>query len=145
MPWYYYSGKTVRPIPVKKGLSKSVRPHKKVEILEMTLEVQALVNKRELRRTSPPMGAESIADKPVPELKVEDVVRKSELASRFAEKGKTISKGIPPKTKSGEQEMTEVEMNVAKNGSSGPADGVVEAESLPKVEEKKGKKKGRRL
>lgn len=144
MPWYYYSGKTVRPILVKKGLSKSTRPHKKVEILEITPEVQALIIKKELRRTSPPKGAESIADKPVAEIKIEEVVEKSELAKKFAEKGKTVSRSIPPKTKSGKQEMTEGELNVVKKGVDVPVDGVVEDESLPDVEGKKRKKKGRR-
>jgi hypothetical protein len=147
MPWYYYSGKTVRPIPVKKGLSRSVRPGRKIEISEITQEAQALISKKELRRCAPP-GTQgkgmSIKDAPVPEKKLTDVLPKSEMARKFAEKGRTTSPGIPPKTSSGKPEMTEGEMQIAENGTKAePVDGVVEAESLPSDGKKKNKK-GRR-
>jgi len=103
MAWYYYSGTVVRPIPLKKGLSKSVRPKSKVEILEMTVEVQALIRKGQLRLTGKPKGAPSVADAPVPQKKVADVMGKSAMAKKIAEKGTTTSATIPPISKNPEQ------------------------------------------
>lgn len=147
MTWYYYTGKTVRPVPIKNGVSKSVRPGRKVEILVITSEAQALIRKGELRRTGAPKNAKSAVDILVPSKSIKDVVEKSEFASKFAEKGKTTSASIPPKTKSGKQEMTEGELNVANQGGEDPPDddGVVEVAELPKDENGlKKKKKGRR-
>lgn len=110
MSWYYYSGKTVRPVPVKKGLSKSVRPHSKIEILEMTMEAQALIRKKELRVTGKPKGAKSVADEPVPLKNIKDVVKIPERAISVAEKGATTSASMPPKTSSGKPQMTEGEI-----------------------------------
>lgn len=110
--WYYYSGKTVRPIPVKKGLSKSVRPNTKIEILEETVEVAALIRSGQLRITGRPPGAPSVAEAPVPQKKIEDVLGKSELAKRFAEKGKTKAAGIPP-VSIRPPELTEAEAEIS--------------------------------
>ena len=112
MAWYYYSGKTVRSIPVKRGLSKAVRPHSKIEILKETIEVRALIRKGQLRKTGKPKGAMSVIEEPIPDKTVKEVVDKSPLARFFAEKGKTKSSGIPPVSKTG-IEMTEHELNVS--------------------------------
>jgi hypothetical protein len=113
MAWYYYSGRIARPIPVKKGLSKSVKPNTRVEILENSKEVAALIRKRELRLTGKPRGAGSVADEPVLNADVRSVVEKSELAMKFAEKGKTGSPGVPPVARGG-QEQTHAELNISK-------------------------------
>lgn len=154
MAWYYYSGKVARPIPVKRGLSKSVRPRSRVEILEETMEVKVLIRKGELRRTGKPKGAPSVADEPAANVAVKDVVEKSELAQKFAEKGKTTGPGIPPVAKDG-PEMTEAELNtpavdkVAPPSEDGKAsedvaEEVDRAGKLPDDVKKKGSKKRRR-
>ena len=119
MAWYYYTGKTVRPIPVKKGLSKAVRPHSRIEILEETIEVRALIRKGELRRTGKPKGATSVADEPVPEKTVKEAIGKSALARFFAEKGKTKAPSIPPVSKTG-VELTEHEIEAEKMSGASP-------------------------
>ena len=109
MGWYYYSGTVVRPIPVKKGLSKSVRPKSKVEILEMTPEANALIRKGQLRVTSRDKGAVPAAQVPVPQKTVADVVPKSDMAKNVAEKGVTTAATLPPKKPVGNPETTEGE------------------------------------
>lgn len=114
MPWYYYSGNISRPIPVKQGLSVSVKSHSRVEILEPNLrEVQALIKKGVLRRTGRPAGVvRSVADEPI--VKRSDIVAvtpKSALASRIAEKGVTSNKGQAPRKLKGRPEMTEGELS----------------------------------
>jgi hypothetical protein len=111
MAWYYYSGKTARPIPVKRGLSKSVRPHSKVEILEETIEVKALIRKGQLRKTGKPKNMSLVSDEPIPDKTIKEVIGKSPLARFFAEKGITKSSNMPPVSKVG-MEMTEHELNV---------------------------------
>ena len=64
MAWYYYTGKAVQSILVKAGLSMAIKPHTKVEILDMTPPTKALINKGVLRRTSKPKGAVSVKDIP---------------------------------------------------------------------------------
>lgn len=111
--WFYYSGNISKPIPVKKGLSISVRPHTKIEITEPGIrEVQALIRKGLLRRTGRPVGVKPVED--MPTTTPEDIIRvtpKSELARKFAEKGVTKSKSQTPKKK-GSVEMTEGELEV---------------------------------
>lgn len=123
MPWFYFSGHVVRAVPVSRNGSVAVRPNTKVEILEVTPESQALINQGTLRRTSPPRGAKSIADQPMPTtLRVEDVVPKSALALNFAEKGVTTSKDLPPKKLVGKPEYTIHEMEMqAKARTNAPA------------------------
>jgi len=139
MAWYYYAGKAVRSIQVKPGLSFAVRPHTKVEILEETTEARALIRKGELRRTGKVAGATPVSDIPVPEQKVEDVMEKSLLARKFAEKGKTTAPSIPPKSKNA-QEMTEDEIRIreiVKDGQEGPGvdAGPVVVEPVPQEDE----------
>lgn len=113
MPWYYYSGNISRPVPVKKGLSVSVRPHSKVEISEPNLtEIQALLRKGLLRRTGRPAGATSLVKEAPVVVKgdIEKVTKKSELASRIAEKGVTGDPGKAPKKRKGKPELTEGEL-----------------------------------
>ena len=112
MPWFYYSGNVPKSMPVKKGLSVSVPPHSKVEILEPGLrEVQALKKKGLLRRTGRPAGAKSIADVlPTTAADIRAVTPKSAMALKIAEKGVTTDKGQAPKKPKGSPEMTEGEL-----------------------------------
>lgn len=108
----------MRPIPVKHGLSKSVRPKSKIEILEVTAEVQALLRKGHLRLTGKPKGAQSVAEVPVPKQTVADVLKRSEMAGRIAEKGLTTSATIPPVSRN--PEMTDGELVADEKGSGEP-------------------------
>lgn len=108
MAWYYYTGNVPRSIPVKKGLSKVVTRCSRVEILEMTLEVQVLIRKKMLRRTGVPKGALSVAEDPVVDQAIESVVEPPKMARSVAEKGKTKSAKIEP-VSSGKVEMTDGE------------------------------------
>ena len=102
----------------------------------LTVEVKKVADKQT------PMTSEILG--PPEKVGFDNKGRPTVAAKKFAEKGKTVSRSIPPKTKSGKQEMTEGELNVVKKGVDVPVDGVVEDESLPDVEGKKRKKKGRR-
>lgn len=157
MAWYYYTGKTVCSIPVKKGLSIAVRPHSKIEILDETVEVRALKRRGELRLIAPPKGAVSVQDIPVPVQDIAKIVPKSDFARSFAEKGVTLSPGISPRKRVGKPEMTEGEIAVAEaasvpaevqtpeavNDDGGDTSNVDQAEELPEDKEKQGKKKRR--
>lgn len=153
MAWYYYTGRVARPIPVKKGLSKSVRPNTKVEILELTAESEALIRKKELRRTGAPKCAKPVAEEPVTNVDVKKVVEKSDLAKMFAEKGFTKAPGMPPIAKAG-PEMTEAELNAPKveeadtsedgEKTDDDVEDVDRDEELPDDSNKKGKRKKRR-
>jgi hypothetical protein len=132
MAWYYYTGTVPRPIAVKKGLSVSVRPYTKVEILDETLEVKALIRKKQLRRTGKPKGSDSVVDAPVTDTGVRVDVIKSDMAKVVAEKGKTSASGIAPVSKS-EQEMTDGELGKVHKFESGEerkAEGIKEDESV---------------
>lgn len=150
MTWYYYSGKVPRPIQVKKGLSKIVRPRTKVEILELNQESKALIRKKELRVTGKDKTALPVADEPVIDVSVKKVVRKSELARKFAEKGVTSSPGMPPVAKYG-PELTEAEQGIGAvkldSGEKPLEDGAEEVdrdEKLPDDSKSGGNKKRRR-
>jgi hypothetical protein len=114
MPWYYYSGKVVRPIMIEKGRSVSVRPNTKVEIIdESTIEFKSLCRRGFLRRTSRPKNLE-VDKKEISTKTVKDVVPKSKMAKIIAEKGITVSKDIPPESKFS-VELTEGEQQLVEN------------------------------
>lgn len=114
MPWYYYSGKVVRPIMIEKGRSVSVRPNTKVEIIdESTIELKSLCRRGFLRRTSRPKNLE-VDKKEISTKTVKDVVPKSKMAKTIAEKGITVSKDIPPESKFS-VELTEGEQQLVEN------------------------------
>lgn len=129
MTWYYHSGKTVRPIPVKKGLSKSVRPNSRVEILELTSESKALIRKHELTICGKPKGAKSIADEPIPSTDIAAAIGVTPMARSIAEKGKTTDSKIAPTT-IGIPQMTEGEL------ATGSATPLIEEENAEDVEKK---------
>jgi len=136
MAWYYYSGPIPQAIRVSSTKSVAVHPHSKVEILEVTREVQALLNAQVLRRCGRPLGAKSLADEPVaPPVRMQDVVPKSSLAQHFAEKGVTPSKTMPPKKPVGSPEYTIHEVALAEKGIVAPSGGdlVVEVETAAPV------------
>jgi len=149
MAWYYHSGKVVRPVPVKKGLSVAVRPHSKVEILEVTPEVDALIRKGLLRITGKPKGAPSVKDAYVPSTNMANV-KVSSIGNNVAEKGFSKSPSMKP-VADGIQQMTvdEADLFEGSNADSGlNADGVVKekvdhVEELPKNKKKKNKGKDR--
>jgi len=129
MAWYYYSGPITQAIRVSSTKSVAVHPHSKVEILEVTREVQALLNAQVLRRCGRPLGAKSIADEPVaPPVRIQDVLPKSSLAQHFAEKGVTPSKAMPPKKPVGSPEYTVHELALAEQGIPAPIGGGPAAE-----------------
>jgi len=152
MAWYYYSGPIPQAIRVSSTKSVAVHPHSKVEILEVTREVQALLNAQVLRRCGRPLGAKSIADEPVaPPVRIQDVLPKSSLAQHFAEKGVTPSKAMPPKKPVGSPEYTVHELALAEKGITAPSGGapavdvapaapVVPAEEKPEESSKKKKR-----
>lgn len=109
MPWYYYSGSIVRSIQVSDRISVAVRPHSKVEIDKTTKETQLLINSGLLRRTG---GAKDSEKRKVSDLKIQDVLPKSDLAKAIAEKGVTSSMSLPPKKPVGAPEMTEGEISL---------------------------------
>ena len=114
MAWYYYSGRVTRPIRVCSTKSVAVRPNSKIEILEVTPDVQGLLRTGELRRTGRPLGAKSLEDQPpAPQVRMQDVLPKSQLAQHFAEKGVTTSSSMPPKRPKGVQEFTVHELAAA--------------------------------
>ena len=136
MAWYYYSGPIPQAIRVSSTKSVAVHPHSKVEILEVTREVQALLNAQVLRRCGRTLGAKSLADEPVaPPVRMQDVVPKSSLAQHFAEKGVTPSKTMPPKKPVGSPEYTIHEVALAEKGIVAPSGGdlVVEVETAAPV------------
>lgn len=84
MAWYYYSGKIVRPIPVSKGKSVSVRTGSKVEILELTDESKALISKGELRITGRPKDASS--DNSYGNTSIKNLIKESDMRKTFERK-----------------------------------------------------------
>lgn len=112
MSWYYYSGNVVRSIPQGRFKSVAVRPNTKVEILEVTQEVQALISQGVLRRTGKPLGAVSLSDQPPrTPIRIQDVVPKSPLAMYVAEKGVTKDPGVAPQKPLGKPEHTVHELS----------------------------------
>jgi hypothetical protein len=107
MPWYYYSGTVVRPVPRGDGVTVAARPHTKVEIVKPTPETQAMIRKNLLKRTGPPKEVKE--RKPVDTKKIREVVPKSTMARFFAEKGETDSAKMKPRVRVGKPEMTEPE------------------------------------
>ena len=121
MAWYYYSGPVTRPVRVSSTKSVAVRPNSKIEILEVTPDVQALIRSGCLRRTGRPLGAQSIADQePAPQVKMKDVLQRSSLAQHFAEKGVTTSSVMPPTKTVGAQEYTVHELAMDEADQSAP-------------------------
>lgn len=113
MAWYYFSGNVVKSIPVSRTKSVAVRPHSKVEILEVTQEVQAMLSAGILKRTGKPLGSVSMEDAPpVPRVHLRDVLPPSSLAQNFAEKGVTSSATMPPRKPLGSPEFTVHELSV---------------------------------
>lgn len=84
MAWYYYSGKIVRPIPVSKGKSVSVRTGSKVEILELTDESKALISKGELRITGRPKDAST--DNSYGDTNIKNLIKESDMRKTFERK-----------------------------------------------------------
>lgn len=137
MAWYYYSGRVVRAIPQTRTKSVAVRPNTKVEILEVTKEVQALISQGVLRRTGRPVGATSVADKaPQEPVRMQDVVQKSSLAMHFAEKGMTESKDMPPRKSVGKPEFTVHEVASAE---AAPPEAAAELPAAPAAKSSKKK------
>lgn len=124
MAWYYYTGKAVQSVQVKAGLSLAVKPHSKVEIIDMNQTTQVLINKGLLRRTGKPKGAVSVKDTPVPTEKLADVMPKSDLAMIVAEKGATSSPHIAPTSKNVEvteaEKMAAVAKKISEQGNATP-------------------------
>jgi len=145
MGWYYYSGKVVRPIMIKKGRSVSVRPNSRVEVLdESTFEFKSLSRRGLLRRTGKPKNL-NVEEKPVPTKRVEDVVVKSDMAKSIAEKGVTKSKDVLPSSKI--VELTDGEETLGKDLEEDKENvgDVDKAEELPlgEYKSKEGKKRRR--
>jgi len=118
MSWYYYSGVVVRPIPVKKGVSVSVRPATKIEIIEMTPEADALVRCGQLRIASRDHNAKNIRD--VLEVTKKDMrliiaQNSNTMLNVVAEKHKIVN-GVAKEICSGVQ-FTEGELEFVKNDS----------------------------
>ena len=111
MAWYFYTGSVVRPIPIKLGMSKSVRPNSKVEILELTIDAQALIRRGQLRLTAKPKVVPPASTESVSVVKLVDVLKTSLMAETFAEKGKSPDAGTPPVSAFG-AEMTAAERGV---------------------------------
>lgn len=131
MAWYYYSGKIVKAVRVSSTKSVAVRPNTKVEILEVTREVQALLRAGVLRKTGRPRDAQSVGEAaPEPTPRMQDVVERSPLASYFAEKGVTSSKAMPPQKPVGAPEFTVHEMEMAGKTVTAPTAGAA-ADALP--------------
>lgn len=84
MAWYYYSGKIVRPIPVSRGKSVSVRTGSKVEILELTDESKALISKGELRITGRPKDAST--DNSYGDTNIKNLIKESDMRKTFERK-----------------------------------------------------------
>jgi hypothetical protein len=145
MAWYRYTGNVVRSIPVKKGITKAVRPHTVIEILEETRESKALIRKNLLRKTGKPRGAKSLAATPAREpVDLAGVLPKPEQAKKIAEKGKTTHKSKPPKAKKPEHTEGELEgANVEKGAEKAEVLESDAAEADP-ADEGDGKKKKRR-
>jgi len=119
MAWYYYSGTTSRPIPVKKGVSIAAKPHSKIEIIDVnSKEVQILSQKGLLVRTGPPVkkGISVIDQIPMDGKKIAEVTPPSKMAAAIAEKGKTNDRKMPPE-KIGKVEMTSGELSILKSAS----------------------------
>lgn len=108
MAWYYYTGKVVQAVQIKRGLSKAVKPHTKVEIIDMTTDVQALIRQGLLRQTGKPKGAVSAESIVIPDVKLADVMPKSDMARFVAEKGVTSAPMVSPV--SSKVELTEGEL-----------------------------------
>lgn len=85
MAWYYYSGNTPVPVPVKKGASVSVVRGSKTEILIDSPQLQALLRNGMLKRTSAPVGRMKAEDIKISDKKVKDVVKEPEFSKRFVE------------------------------------------------------------
>lgn len=140
MPWFYYRGRTIRPIQIKKGVSVAVRPKSYVEIKEMTKETRALVGNK-LQRKGRPHGMRSFVDE-APVENIEEEVPKSKLARFVAEKGITLSKEKPPVSKNG-AEMVESEIAIDSKGDV-KEDQVDKVEDVVTDEAPAVKKRGRR-
>ena len=146
MAWYYHSGNVVRPVEVRPGVTVAVRPHSKVEVLHMTGATQVMIKKGMLRRTGKPKGSKPV-EVPKEELKMEDVLGKSPLAQKIAEKGSTVAKSIPPKPKKGGTvELTIGEQEGAKKGNVDTVEPLSNEDASADVEneKKKGAAKKRR-
>ena len=140
MPWYYYGGSVVRPVEVKPGLTLAVKPHTKVEVFSMTGATQALVRKGMLRRTGKPRESKPV-EAPKDEPKMEDVVEKSPMAQKIAEKGTTTSKNQPPTPGKGSPaELTEGEEKGVEKGNADTVEPL--SNDADADEKKKEKKKG---
>jgi len=142
MPWFYYTGKTIRPIQIKKGVSVAVRPNSHVEVEEVTRETRALIGKV-LKRKGRPNGMRSFVDIDPPQEKMVEVLPKPEIAKFVAEKGFTKSKDEPPV--SNNVEMVESEIAIANSVGveekmESEVDNVVSGDGLP-VESKKTRKR----
>lgn len=115
MAWYYYSGKTVKPIPIKKGVSRAVRPYSKIEIEEWTLEAEALRRKRELRKVgSPKKGKIETKVVSIDEIRnaIKETITANKLSDRIEEIGKINTEDKPSKT----EKKMEDEAFVLKDG-----------------------------
>ena len=130
MAWYYYSGRKPRPIPVRKGLSVSVAPHDKVEIFDMSIEARSMIRQGVLRRCAAPKD-KGTGRNPVDVAAVRAVLEPSALKQRFADKGTTTARTMPPKVGHGAPEMTVDELEVgARVSAQGDEESAPAAESV---------------
>lgn len=83
MAWFYYNGKVPAPIPVKKGLTISVRGGTKFEVLESTQELETLMQRGLVKQTTPDKKARPVASIDVPSMSVGDVMLPSKMVNMF--------------------------------------------------------------
>ena len=145
MPWYRYVGNIVRPIQKKKGVTAAVRPHSKVEIVELTPETRVLIRKRILVPASPDKAAKPVEKVTPPNIaEMKEALPRSSMSAMVAEKGKTDSRNKPPKSKHPEYTVGEIEDVGVEKGAE-EADVLPDAaDADPADEGETGKRKRRR-
>lgn len=139
MAWYYYTGNTIRPIPVAKGRSVAVRPHTKFEVFDEALrEVQDLASRGVIRKTGNPHTAKQGKSSPVPKIDPK-AIPLPQFSKSIAEKGVTSKKGLPPRT-TRPVEMTEGEATSLAAGASIPMSGAEDENDRGKGRKDSGRK-----
>jgi hypothetical protein len=83
MAWFYYNGKVSVPIPVKKGLSISVRGGTKFEVLESTQELETLMQRGLVKQTTPDKKAKPVESMSIPVLSIGEVMNPSKMVNMF--------------------------------------------------------------
>lgn len=132
MTWYYYSGRTPKPVPVKPGASISLRHGVTVEILMDSPELQTLVRKRELIRTGAPKGKRGADSIKTASDKLEDVLEKTDFSKVVNEMGSSRDSVAPVVDESTSE--TKEDTEVAPDSSLETSDGDVANEESSKDE-----------